>query len=160
MPQHTDKWSMFPEQDSNVAQLLRDADLHFTFHKADQNNCEKEYDTNVIASFSCDNPLCDARGWSSHIVPITIRMYNKRRYNARVYYQRCKKCNQLAKPKLDETYAERVAYRLKKWSGISVARPPYNGEDANRPPHISRLCEGCKAGHCRRGSGSGGYWED
>ena len=48
---------------------------------------------------------------------------------------------------LDESYAERVAYRLKKWCGVEVEPPHYNPEPKG-PPHEIELCEGCKDGHC------------
>lgn len=146
-------WSMFPELHEDVMGLLEGHGLNFTFEHADRTSCERAYDTNVAGLFSCNNPRCAAGGWSSKVVPITIRMYHGRRYNARVYHQHCKECNVLAEPELNETYAQRVAYRLKKWSGIHVEPPPYHGADAGMPPHMSELCEGCKAGHCRRGSG-------
>lgn len=44
---------------------------------------------------------------------------------------------------------ERVAYRIKKWKGVNVARPYYS-RDA-KGEHESDLCEGCKAGHCNEG---------
>jgi hypothetical protein len=43
----------------------------------------------------------------------------------------------LSKPILDDSYVERVAYRLKKWCGVELERPEF--------------CEGCKAGHCGEG---------
>lgn len=146
-------WSMFPSLHSEVAKSLDESGLTFTFHNVDQRNCTKEYDTNIMGRFSCHNPKCAAKGWSSKVIPITIRMYSRQKYNARVYHQRCITCNQTAKPHLDNSYAERIAYRLKKWSDVEVERPPYEREDDGRP-HISYLCEGCKAGHCRRTSSS------
>lgn len=44
-----------------------------------------------------------------------------KQYNALVYYQRCKVCNLLSKPILDDWYAEWVAYRLKK-NGAELSR--------------------------------------
>ena len=35
-------------------------------------------------------------------------------YNAKVYYQCRRKCNNLDEPRLDDSYAERITYRLKK----------------------------------------------
>lgn len=145
-------WSMFPSRHGDVAKLLAKSDLTFAFHDMDQNNCVEEYDTNIKGKFSCHNPKCAAKGWSSKVVPITIRMYPGQKYNARVYHQRCKACNRLWKPRLDESYAERIVYRLKKWSGVEVQRPIYEEAGDDRRPHISRLCEGCQAGHCVLGS--------
>ncbi|CAH0024539.1 unnamed protein product [Clonostachys rhizophaga] len=141
-------WSMFPSLHGNVKKLLKGSGLGFSFQNADQRNCAQEYDTNIKGRFSCLNSKCAAKGWSSNLIPITIRMYHGQKYNARVYHQRCKHCNWLAKPHLDGSYAERIAYRLKKWSGIQVKQPPYGGGVDGRP-HITELCEGCKAGHCK-----------
>lgn len=144
-------WSMFPSLHDDVMKLLEDCGLTFAFHDAGKESCIKEHDTNIMGSFLCDNSECAGRKWSSKIISINIRMYSGRRYNARVYNQRCKVCNRISMARLDHSYAERVAYRLKKWSGVQVEIPNHGRVDNNRPPHISRLCEGCKAGHCRLG---------
>lgn len=73
-------------------------------------------------------------------------MYPGSEYNARVYHQRCKTCNELSKPMLDESYVERVVYRLKSWSGVQMDRPFYGGNSG--APHEAEFCEGCRAGHC------------
>jgi hypothetical protein len=48
--------------------------------------------------------------------------------------------------KLDGSYAERVVYRLKKWSGIDVEQPFFS--DEHNGPHLTALCEGCRNGRC------------
>jgi Zinc-binding domain len=138
---------MFPTQHDAVSDLLEEEGIFFTFHTDDDSRCEKEYDTNIMGRFLCHNNACSARGWSSKVVAITIRMYPGSEYNARVYHQRCKACNKLSKPKLDESYAERVAYRLKKWRGVEMEIPHHYGP--SKAPHESSLCEGCKHGHCK-----------
>ncbi|KAL4917690.1 zinc-binding domain-containing protein [Aspergillus aurantiobrunneus] len=85
-------------------------------------------------------------GWSSNKIAVTIRMYPRGRYNARVYHQRCKGCNWVFRPQLDDSYAERVTYWLLKWNGVDVQAPSHGGR--SNAPHNSVLCEGCKAGHC------------
>ncbi|EJT68021.1 hypothetical protein GGTG_14401 [Gaeumannomyces tritici R3-111a-1] len=57
-------------------------------------------------------------------------------------------------PILDDSYGERVAYWLKKWSGVRV-QAPQRSQRKNDKPHRSNLCEGCKAGHCKNGD-----WND
>ena len=146
---------MYPALHDKVSRAIEDDQLSFTFHKVDDaSGCVNEYDTNIMGRFVCHNAGCDLSGWSSKMIAITIRMYPNDRYNARVYYQRCKGCNCLSRPFLDKSYTERVAYRLKKWSGVEMELPPYDGE--SRGPHHSNLCEGCRNGHCselsRRGS--------
>lgn len=143
------KWSMYAALHNDVSRHLRNANLHFNFHQADNSqNCIREHDTNIMGKFTCQNPSCHSRTWSSQKIAITIRMYPRRRYNARVYHQACSTCERPCKPDLDDvSYVERVVYRLKKWSGIQMERPPYSGQSKG-PPHRSHLCEGCKAGHC------------
>ena len=141
------RWSMYSVLHDDVSRLLEEDGLHFDFHENDDaGSCIEEYDTNIMGRFICRNRKCDCGGWSSKKVAITIRMYPGARYNARVYNQRCRKCNSLGEPRLDDSYAERVAYRLKKWCGIEMDRPTYSGQSEG--PHQSDLCEGCKNGHC------------
>ncbi|KAI3316875.1 zinc-binding domain-containing protein [Xylariaceae sp. AK1471] len=145
-------WSMHPLKHPEVSRLLEDDNLSFTFqNNDDESGWTKTYDSSIIGRFICHNPNCATDGWSSKQVAITIRMYPKQKYNARVYHQRCERCNSLSKPKLDDTYAERVAYRIKKWCGIKLEMRPYSGK--SKGPHKNELCEGCKAGHCAQSSG-------
>ncbi len=140
-------WFMYQTLHDDVSRLLEEKDLHFDFHENDDTRtCIKEYDTNIMGRFTCHNRACGSNGWSSRRVAITIRMYHGARYNARVYNQRCRGCNELGNPRLDDSYAERVAYRLKKWCGIEMDRPTHSGP--SKGPHQSNLCEGCKNGHC------------
>ncbi|RMJ06665.1 hypothetical protein CDV36_013738 [Fusarium kuroshium] len=144
-------WSMYPALNDELSNELETEDLYFTFNNNDdERDCIESYDTNIMGRFTCHNNNCTSRGWSSKKIPITIRMYSGERYNVRVYHQRCKSCNWLSRPNLDvDTYVDRVAYRLKKWSGVEVERPPYNRKRGK--PHERGLCEGCKNGHCEEG---------
>jgi hypothetical protein len=144
------KWSMFPLMHDKVAHLLEVEDLYFTFHDLDEDTgCIRDYDTCIMGRFRCRNQKCHSKGWSSKKIAVTIRMYPGERYNARVYHQSCKTCNLISKPILDDSYAERVAYRLKKWNGVELERPIFSGK--SKGPHEDDLCEGCKAGHCNEG---------
>ncbi|KAI1178522.1 zinc-binding domain-containing protein [Nemania sp. FL0916] len=143
------KWSLHPAKHPEVSRLLEDDDLDFTFHSADDDHGYIESaDSSVMGRFRCHNPNCESKGWSSKKIAITVRMYSNREYNARVYHQRCQHCSGLGRPILDDTYAERVTYRLKKWSGVYVEAPPYSNDHTK--PHHRDLCEGCKAGRCKR----------
>ena len=143
----TPGWSMYSKLHDDVSRLLEEDDLYFDFHgNSNAKNCIKEYDTNIMGRFICSNQECGSNGWSSKRIAVTIRMYSGAQYNARVYHQRCQECNWLSKPRLDGSYAERVAYRLKKWCGIEIERPFYS--EGKGPPHRSHLCEGCRDGHC------------
>ena len=117
-------WYLYQALHPNVSRLLEEDDLYFDFHEHDDARaCIKDYDTNIMGRFTCRNHTCSFNGWSSNRIAITIRMYPGARYNARVYNQRCKRCNRLGDPHLDDSYAERVAYRLKKWCGIDMDQP-------------------------------------
>ncbi|KAH7403858.1 zinc-binding domain-containing protein [Cadophora sp. MPI-SDFR-AT-0126] len=144
-------WSMFPSLHDDVSRLL-DVEGHpFTFHNVDNDiECIRSYDTAIMGRFHCRSRNCQSKTWSSKQIAVTIRMYPEQRYNARVYHQRCEACNTLRKPILDDSYADRVAYRLLKWSGVEQEPPAYSGE--SRGPHRSELCEGCRAGHCAQGN--------
>lgn len=142
-------WSMYSSLHDEVSCLLEADDLSFGFCEADdRNDSIHEHDTTIMGRFTCNNRTCSSSGWSSKSIAITIRMYPGELYNVRVYKQRCKSCNHLGQQQtLDNSYAERVAYRLKKWCGIQMDLPHYSG-GSNRP-HQSALCEGCRNGHCR-----------
>ena len=142
-------WFMYQTLHDDVSRLLEEDDLHFDFFQHDDiKTCTKEYDTNIMGRFICRNHACNSNGWSSKRIAITIRMYPGAQYNARVYNQRCRACNRLGEPRLDDSYAERVAYRLKKWCGIEMDRPSHSGQ--SKGPHQRALCEGCKNGHCNQ----------
>jgi len=141
------KWSMYSALHNDVSHLLEEDDLRFDLHENDDTeSCIKKYDTNIMGRFICRNRACGSSGWSSKRIAISIWMYPGAQYNARVYNQRCQRCDSLSKPRLDDSYAERVADRLRKWCGIDMDRPIYSGQ--SKGPHHSNLCEGCKDGHC------------
>jgi hypothetical protein len=134
-----------------VAELLEEVDLDFSFQPTDRETGHtKDFDSHIMGRFKCSNPKCKKKGWSSKQIAIWIRLYSGSTYNARVFHQRCKSCTWLSSPDLDaESYAERIAYRLKKWANVPVAAPPRR--EKKGPPHRSELCEGCKNGHCAQG---------
>lgn len=143
-------WSLHPELHDDVTQSLDGEGIQLYFFNADDEQSKiREWDTNIMGRFICRNKRCPSSGWSSKKVAVTIRMYPEQLYNARVYHQRCKKCNVIGRLILDhECYAERVTYWLKKWNGIQVRRPSSSSR-ASSGPHDSELCEGCRVGHCR-----------
>jgi hypothetical protein len=141
-------WSMYPSLHNEVSNSLHDDNLSFTFHDTDDDtSCTDDYDTTIMGRFTCSNTICLAI-WTSKQIAITIRRYPHNRYNARVYFQACKRCRRTSAPQLDHSYAERVAYRLLKWSGVPVEPPPFSGQSDG--PHRSDLCEGCRQGHCSK----------
>lgn len=142
-------WSMYPELHESVSRLLEEDSLSFTFFAIDEDEESiEDSDSNIMGRFRCLNKACPKPGWRSKVIAITIRMYPEQQYNARVYHQRCKACGSLSQPFPDGSYAERIAYRLKRWSGVEVDRPVYTAHERERP-HESALCEGCKHGHCK-----------
>jgi hypothetical protein len=147
-PKPIAKWSMYPSLHNEVSDLLLENNLFFSFYEMDDDiSCIQDYDTTIMGWFTCRNTRCPAV-WTSKQIAITIRTYSNERYNARVYYQSCKRCRMTSKPQLDHSYAERVAYRLKSWSGYRMEPPPFSGQ--SHGPHRSDLCEGCRQGHCSR----------
>lgn len=138
-----------PSLHHEVLESLRAYNLAFDFSTDDdQNGSLREYDTSVMGTFKCPKNSCSNTRWTSKQISTTIRQYPGQRYNARIYFQRCKSCDSLSRPDLDNSYAERVSYRLARWSGIAVQKPPYSGR--SRRPHEFSLCEGCKHGHCQQ----------
>ncbi|KAL4971345.1 zinc-binding domain-containing protein [Aspergillus desertorum] len=174
-------YSMYPALHPSVVEHLKPCGLATTFHPIDSDEYPQKphIRTCTIAIrgvFPCYNKSCPSPGWASRMVAATIRMYRKAGkdnrsgkiegeetqpglYNVRVYHQRCKRCNFLSRPKLDESYAERVADRLKKWHGIEVEVEEHAYVRKRKAPHAKRLCEGCKAGVCQFSRGSGGDWD-
>ncbi|KAI0449730.1 zinc-binding domain-containing protein [Xylaria acuta] len=147
-PAQHELWSMCPFKHPEVSTLLEREHLHFTFRiEGDDKACAREYDTHIMGRFRCENPECDNQGWSSKPIAITIRMYPDDEYNAGVYHQHCIACDTLSTPTLDDSYAGRVAYRLKKWRGIKLKRRSHPKTTPDKP-HEGELCKGCKAGHC------------
>lgn len=143
-------WKMLPDLHDNVQDLLSENNLNFTFRTIDnESNMLGFRNTNIMGRFECTNKRCSSKGWPSKVIPITIRYYAGRQYNARVYKQRCKRCNHLGKFQPDDSYVERVVYWLKTWSGVPMQRLVHSGAPTTRP-HEESLCEGCKAGVCRQ----------
>nr|POE90097.1 zinc finger protein 37 [Quercus suber] len=138
-----------PALHDEVLQSLRTYGLTFDFFTADDpHGALEEYDTSIMGTFICAERSCPTNRWTSWQIAVTIRQYPGRRYNARVYSQRCRACGALSRPELDESYAARVSYRLARWSGVAVEAPPYS--DGSRRPHRSNLCEGCRYGRCQQ----------
>lgn len=116
-------------------------------HKPSSHAAIREYQTHVMGHFTCVNEQCEAKGWGSKKIPIVIHKYSGSKYDAVVYNQRCKKCNQLGSMFVDkESYVDRVAYRLKKWEGVQMDEPFYKKRKGK--PHEHKFCEGCRLGVC------------
>lgn len=142
-------WSMYPELHDQVADLLVEYDFYLDFHPRDtEHDCSRMYDSSIMGTFKCQNSRCRSKGWTSGSVPITIRQYPWESYNARVYHERCIRCNSISKPELDFTYAQRVADSIKFWRGIRFERKERS--ETSRAPHEEAYCEGCKVNRCRR----------
>lgn len=142
------EFDMFPSLHDAVHNEVHSDIGRTWFKQSDYEDFDNEYATNITGRFKCANKACSTRGWSSRTVAIVIRGYPRSAYNAEVFNQRCKSCNELGDMTInEETYVERVAYRLKKWAGVEMELPDYNGKDG--PPHEQSLCEGCKRGYCQ-----------
>ncbi|KAL6232203.1 hypothetical protein BDW75DRAFT_232978 [Aspergillus navahoensis] len=140
-------WSLYPSLHDDVARLLDEEGLCFDFFDIDDAKSNiLEQDTNIMGRFFCRTRRCHSNGWQSKKIATTIRLYTGQRYNARVYHQRCRYCNAIAPPVLDDSYAKRVSYWMKKWNGVQVQKPSISGQGGG--PHDSALCERCRADHC------------
>lgn len=116
-----DSFDLRPSLHVEVSRLLNVYGLSVAFFEIDDaRGSIKEYDTSIMGTFTCNNETCTNERWTSKKIALTIRQYPGLRYNARVYYQRCKFCNSLSRPDLDSSYADRVSYRLAKWSGVAL----------------------------------------
>jgi hypothetical protein len=139
----------FPELHQRIAEAVAPAITSTWFNSNTKAHAEKEKDTNVIGKFTCVNDRCGKDGWSSGLVAIWIRGYDRNGYNAIVFNQRCKSCDWLGCLKMDEqSYVERIEYRLKKWAGVRDEESTFSRHKLLRGPHEREHCEGCKAGHC------------
>ncbi|KAK0749585.1 zinc-binding domain-containing protein [Schizothecium vesticola] len=117
-------------------------------HDGRKSEIIKSCNTNIMGRFACQNPKCSSPGWGSKKIAIQIRGFRNNTYDAVVFKQRCRTCQYLGTMHIDDnSYIERVAYRLKKWAGVPVETPEYNAV-VGKPPHESSLCEGCKAKCC------------
>jgi hypothetical protein len=142
----------FPELHQRIAEAVAPAITSTWFNSNTKARPEKEKDTNIIGSFTCVNNRCGKDGWSSGLVAIHIRGYSRNGYNAVVFNQRCKSCGWLGSLKMDEkSYIERVTFRLNTWAGVGTEHTHFSPKML-QGPHESEYCEGCKAGHCPRGS--------
>jgi hypothetical protein len=149
--QETREFFMFPALHQNIAKAVL-PEISTTWFKEDDNdnNSNDEWLTHVMGIFVCNNNACKTDLWVSRMVPIEIRRYDGNGYSAVVYNQRCMSCAGLGTFVLDEdSYIERVAYRLKKWAGVLMTLPYYRLRDG--PPHEREFCEGCKRGKCQEG---------
>jgi hypothetical protein len=119
---------MFPALHAKITEAVFPEITSTWFHENnDDDNFNHQWLTHVMGRFICNNNVCKKQLWVSGKVPIEIRGYGGDGYSAIVYNQRCKSCNWLGTfvPD-DESYIDRVAYRLKKWAGVRVV-PPYYG---------------------------------
>lgn len=142
------KYSLYPSLHDSVQGMLgKSKKFKFNFNDEDTDLDCKIGETRVVGTFRCENPKCKHE-WTSGKISTVVRSYPKRLYNAKVFHQRCKRCNKPIKPSLDDTYADRVAYRLKVLNDLPVERREFVGDTDSI--HDSRRCEGCRAGYCEK----------
>lgn len=148
--EETRPFFMFPSRHKDVAAAVSHSmTCTWVRKRVSDQEALREYETHVMGNFKCPNTACSPNGWSSKKVAIKIRGYGGNGYNAVVFNQRCKNCNQLGILYLDkESYIDRVAYRIQKWAGVPVEQPVYAQKQTL--PHKRELCEGCKRRVCRQ----------
>lgn len=140
----------FPSLHQDVSDAVSDEITRTWFNENGNNeNSNRNYTTHVMGKFKCKNYRCSNVIWSSKKVAILIRGYPRNGYDAIVFNQRCGSCNGLGSFTLDEdSYIQRITYRLKKWAGVRMEQQPSNGRRG--PPHKEDLCEGCRQGYCQQ----------
>jgi hypothetical protein len=141
---------MYPSLHEAVAAAVSDTiDLTWFHQDGNESNCHDDYSTFVMGKFECDNSACPKSSWFSGKVTILILGFPDNGYTAVVFNQRCEFCHWLGNLKIDEqSYIDRVAYRLKKWAGVPLEQKTYIRKET--PPHRRDLCEGCKRGVCEQ----------
>ncbi|KAI0440643.1 zinc-binding domain-containing protein [Xylaria telfairii] len=140
--------AFFPELHPKVVEALSGSIGHIWFNHEESEDSIHSKQTFVMAKFKCDG--CSINEWRSGKVTIVIRGYRRNGYNAEVFNQHCDSCNALGTMTLDEeSYVDRVVYRLKVWAGVPVLRRFY--QQKPMPPHKRELCEGCIQGWCEAG---------
>lgn len=147
--QETREFFTYPAFHQNIAEAVL-PEISSAWFQEDESDesFDNEWLTHVMGIFICNNGTCKLKLWPSRKVSIEIRGYDENGYNAFVYNQRCKSCDGLGTFVLDkESYVERVAYRLKKWAGVTMPLPYYKPKQGL--PHERDFCEGCKRGKCR-----------
>ncbi|PSN59273.1 hypothetical protein BS50DRAFT_682369 [Corynespora cassiicola Philippines] len=158
--QETREFFTYPAFHQNIAEAVL-PEISSTWFQEDESdeNFDNEWFTHVLGIFICNNGACKSQLWVSRKVPIEIRGYDENGYSAFVYNQRCKSCDGLGSFVLDkESYVERVAYRLKKWAGVTMPLPYYRPKEGL--PHETDFCEGCKRGMSMASNSSPDYEHD
>jgi hypothetical protein len=148
--QETREFFLFPTLHPNIAKAVAPEIPSTWFQEDDDDdNFDDDYFTHVMGIFICANTYCKTQLWVSKKVSIEMREYDDNGYCAIVYNERCMSCNGLGTFVLDQdSYVDRVAYRLKKWAGVVMPLPYYNPD--RRGEHARAFCEGCKRGKCRQ----------
>ncbi|KAK6534858.1 hypothetical protein TWF281_006157 [Arthrobotrys megalospora] len=140
-------WYLFPEHHDLVVQQV--PGVRFKNSNVDG---FYEWPTNILGTFRCSKKKCKNE-WESGVVSTVIRKYllpgDRLAYNAKVFNQRCMRCKSLGYMTIEQgVYIERIVRRLKIWRNETVEVLP--GYFKETQPHKSSLCEGCKAGSCKR----------
>ncbi|KAI1135211.1 zinc-binding domain-containing protein [Hypoxylon sp. FL0543] len=138
----------YPSLHHDVVEAVSDEIPETWYNNNYDENPRRTHSTHVMGKFRCRYDSCPNHGWGSKKVAIVIKGYPGNGYNATVFSQRCRTCNKFGVFTLDEdSYVERIAYRLKKWADLDVQKPPYKGKGGG-PKHEDALCEGCRLGVC------------
>jgi hypothetical protein len=156
-PSDDSPWSTHADLHDSVLRRLEENGLSITFHEeGEAKDSIRDYGTTIMGASTCPNQSCPTKKWTSKNVAISIWLFDNQRYNAAVWHQRCQECESMGILKPDEeSYTDRVAYRLGKWLGLASEAPRFRRR-IEQPPHVKALCEGCKSGRCRAGDFRGG----
>jgi hypothetical protein len=115
----------------------------------------KKSTTHVVGSFTCKHKK-NAAAWKSGKIytEIMVQLHNDKFYfTVNVYNQKCRRCQRICSPKLDEmVYKERITSKLLLLLGLRD-RIDYSGETKETPPHRQDLCCACLSGKCQHEKG-------
>lgn len=151
----TDVSFIFPGLHQAVSAAVEDEILVPTFHDSDDHeNVQKYWSTNIMGKVHCTNADCGTSTWGSKRIAILIRSYRGHEYNALVFNQYCRSCEESGLMETDESvYVDCMAYRLKKWAGMIMEPPTFASQKGL--PHEEDLCEGCRRDYCQKAPGRG-----
>lgn len=110
--------------------------------------------TNLVGRFECKHSKNVSKWTSGKIfTEIFVQLVQDGKFNfaVKVYNQKCKKCQAICSPQLDEAvYNERVVSKIMLLLGLRE-RIENTTEHKKTPPHRKDLCCGCLEGKCLEG---------
>lgn len=105
--------------------------------------CLKEKNIYINGEFFCKN--CNKK-WVSGKIYTEIYHNNENSFYLKIYYQRCKKCNNIKKPSINNVGKDKIKSKLELYFGYRDVI--INDTIKKTKPHMAKYCEACKIGKC------------